>query len=235
MCGRYTVTVTLEELLLYYFAEPPGVPFELPRYNVAPTQLVPAVVNDGHRNRLGLLKWGLIPPWAEDEKIGARMINARAETLEERPAFRDAFRRKRCLIPADGFYEWKAAADGGKQKRPYRITARGGALFSMAGLYETWTSPDGRKVSSFAVITTQPNRLMAGIHDRMPVILRPEDEALWLDRGVQDPGRLKELLVPYPDGEMEAYEVDKRVGSPAYDDPACLKPYSANTTSASSD
>ncbi|TJY43243.1 SOS response-associated peptidase [Cohnella pontilimi] len=220
MCGRYTITVTLEELMLRYFAEFPAVPFQLPRYNVAPTQMMPAVVNDGQRNRLGLLKWGLIPPWADDEKVGSRMINARAETLEERPAYRSAFRRKRCLIPADGFYEWKTAAGG---KRPYRIVLKGGGLFSMAALYETWTAPDGRKVSSFAIVTTEPNRLMADIHDRMPVILRPEDEALWLDRNVQDPEPLKRLLVPYPAGEMDAYEVDKRVGSPAHDDPACLE------------
>lgn len=221
MCGRYTITITMEELMMRYFAELPAVPFHLPRYNVAPTQQVPTVVNDGQRNRLGLLKWGLIPPWAEDEKIGARMINARAETLEERPAFRDAYRRKRCLIPADGFYEWKKGPGGGK--RPYRIVLRSGGLFSMAALYETWTAPDGSKVSSFAIVTTQPNRLMADIHDRMPVILQPEDEALWLDRQVQDPARLRDLLVPYPAEEMEAYEVDKRVGSPANDDPACLE------------
>jgi putative SOS response-associated peptidase YedK len=222
MCGRYTVTITLEELMLRYFAGLPAVPFHLPRYNVAPTQMVPAVVNDGGRNRLGLLKWGLIPPWAEDEKVGSRMINARAETLEERPAYRDAYRRKRCLIPADGFYEWKTAADGGG-KRPHRIVLRSGGIFSMAALYESWTAPDGRKVSSFAIVTTEPNLLMADIHDRMPVILRPEDEALWLNREVQDPTRLKGLLVPYPAEEMEAYEVDKRVGSPSNDDAACME------------
>ncbi|WP_123039983.1 SOS response-associated peptidase [Cohnella candidum] len=221
MCGRYTITITLEELMMRYFADLPATPFELPRFNVAPTQMVPAVVHDGERNRLGLLKWGLIPPWAEEEKIGSRMINARAETLEEKPAYRNAFRRKRCLIPADGFYEWKSAPGGGK--RPYRIVLRSGGVFSMAGLYETWTAPDGRKVSSFAVITTEPNPLMAGIHDRMPVILRPEDEPLWLDRQVQDPALLKPLLVPYPAAEMDAYEVDKRVGSPANDDAACLE------------
>jgi len=222
MCGRYTITVTMEELMLRYLADEPAVPFHLPRYNVAPTQLVPAVVSDGQRNRLGLLRWGLIPPWAKDERDGAKMINARAETLKERPAFRDAFRRKRCLIPADGFYEWKTMPGGGKQ--PYRIILRGGRLFSMAGLYETWIAPDGRKIGSFAIVTTAPNPLMAEIHNRMPVILRPEDEALWLDRTVQDTEALEKLLVPYPAEEMDAYEVDKRVGNPAFDDPACLAP-----------
>jgi putative SOS response-associated peptidase YedK len=220
MCGRYTITVTIEELMLRYLAEMPAVPFHLPRYNVAPTQMVPAVVNDGRQNRLGQLKWGLIPPWAKDERDGAKMINARAETLQERPAFRNAFQRKRCLIPADGFYEWKAVPGG---KQPYRIRLRSGEIFSMAGLYETWIAPDGHKISSFAIVTTEPNPLMADIHNRMPVILRPEDEALWLDRTVQDTELLKKLLVPYPADEMEAYEVDKRVGNPAFDDPACLE------------
>ena len=221
MCGRYTITVTLEELMALYFAEDATTPHPWrPRYNVAPMQLVPAVVNDGNRNRLGLLRWGLVPPWAEDEKIGARMINARAETLEERPAFRRAYRSKRCILPADGFYEWKKE---GKQKRPLRIVMRDGRVFGMAGLYETWTAPDGRKIHTCAVITTAPNRLMADIHDRMPVILRREDEALWLDRSVQDPERLRPLLAPYPAEEMEAYEVDPRVGNPAFDDPDLIR------------
>ncbi len=221
MCGRYTITVTMEELMLRYFAEMPAVPFHLPRYNVAPSQMAPAVVNDGRQNRLGQLKWGLIPPWAKDEQGGGKMINARAETLRDRPAYREAYRRKRCIVPADGFYEWKAVPGGGKQ--PFRIVLRSGSIFSMAALYETWTAPDGRKIGSFAIVTTEPNALMADIHNRMPVILRPEDEALWLDRTVQDTGRLEKLLVPYPEDEMEAYPVDKRVGSPAFDDPACLE------------
>ncbi|WP_019003664.1 SOS response-associated peptidase [Cohnella laeviribosi] len=220
MCGRYTITVTLEELIARYRADHVAVPFHAPRYNVAPGQLVPAVVNDGKANRLGVLKWGLVPPWADDAKIGSRMINARAETLTERPAFRGAIRRKRCLLPADGFYEWKASAG---QKRPYRIRLRSGELFSMAGLYETWTSPDGDVLHTCAVVTTAPNRLMADIHDRMPVILRKEDESLWLDRRVQNPAELRRLFVPFPEDEMEAYEVDGRVGNPANDDPLCIE------------
>ncbi|MFC5702231.1 SOS response-associated peptidase [Cohnella faecalis] len=216
MCGRYTVTVTLEELMALYLAEGTALPFNLPRFNFAPTQLVPAIVNDGTRNRIGQLKWGLVPSWAEDEKVGIRMINARAESLDERPAFRTAYRRKRCLIPADGFYEWKTISGG---KQPYRIKLRNGELFGMAGLYETWTSPDGRKVHTCTVITTTPNRLMEDIHHRMPVILRREDEALWLDRSIQDPSRLQPLLAPYPAEEMEAYPVSKRVGNVGNDDP----------------
>ena len=220
MCGRYTITVTVEELMARFMAEDATVPCHRPRYNVAPMQMVPAVIHDGTRNRLGMLKWGLVPPWAEDERIGARMINARAETLEERPAFRQAFRRKRCILPADGFYEWKR---DGKRKRPLRIVLRDGGVFGMAGLYETWTGPDGRKVHTCAVVTTAPNRLMADIHDRMPVILRREDEALWLDRNVQDLERLRPLLQPYPAEEMEAYEVDPRVGNVAFDDPGLIR------------
>lgn len=183
-------------------------------------QSIIAVVGDESRKRMGRLKWGLVPPWADDEKIGARMINARAETAAEKPAFREAYRRKRCLIPADGYYEWKTTEDG---KQPYRITVRGGGLFSMAGLYETWTAADGRKVHTCAILTTEANDRLAAIHDRMPVILHREDEALWLDRTVQEREQLDPLLVSYPSEEMEAYEVDKRVGSVKHDDPGLIK------------
>ncbi|MBB6675512.1 SOS response-associated peptidase [Cohnella nanjingensis] len=221
MCGRYTITILLEELIARYFLDEESSSYRGPRYNVAPGQLVPAVVSDGRRNRLGELKWGLVPPWADDPKVGNKMINARAETAPERPAFRNALRSKRCLIPADGFYEWRKTADG---KRPMRIGLRGGGLFSLAALYETWVAPDGSKLHTCAVLTTSPNALMADIHDRMPVILRPEDEARWLDRRIQDPAPLLPLLVPYPAGEMAAYEVDPRVGNVANDDPACMAP-----------
>lgn len=221
MCGRYTITVSLEELMLLYSIDAIAADFYLPRYNVAPTQLVPAVVHDGRRNRLGLLRWGLIPPWADDEKIGAKMINARAETLKERPAYREAYRRKRCLVPADGFYEWKALPEGGK--RPYRIVLRSGEPFSMAAIYETWQAPDGRKIGSCSIVTTEPNELMAGIHNRMPVILKRNDEAMWLNRDITSTDRLDELLVPYPADEMRAYAVDKRVGNAAFDDADCLR------------
>ncbi|GIO10756.1 putative SOS response-associated peptidase YoqW [Cohnella xylanilytica] len=220
MCGRYTITVTLEELLARYEAENMSAEYQ-PRYNIAPGQMVPAVIAGAEGRRLGMLRWGLVPPWADDPKIGNRMINARAETLEERPAYRNAYRTKRCLIPADGFYEWKKIAGG--PSRPFRITLRGGGLFSLAGLYETWTSPDGDRLHTCAVLTTEPNRLMADIHDRMPVILRKEDEDLWLDRRVREPAKLAGLLAPYPAEEMEAYEVGRLVGNVANDVPACLE------------
>lgn len=221
MCGRYTLTVTLEELMVRYMIDETTVPFHRPKYNVAPSQMVLSVVNDGKGNRLGELKWGLIPPWADDPKIGFQMINARSETAAAKPAFGKPLRRKRCLIPADGFYEWKAAAAG---KQPMRIVLKNGGIFSMAGLYETWLAPDGAKIVSCAILTTAPNSLVAPIHDRMPVILRREDEQLWLDRSVTDTDTLLPLLRPYNPEEMAAYPVDKAVGSIRNDDCSLIEP-----------
>jgi putative SOS response-associated peptidase YedK len=222
MCGRYTVTVTMEELMLHYMIDGSAPPWHKPKYNVAPGQMVLAVIADGERNRLGELKWGLVPSWAKDEKVGYKMLNARAETLEEKTAFRQPFLTKRCLIPADGFYEWKKEERG---KQPMRIVRKDRAVFSMAGLYEIWTAADGRKVSSCTIITTGPNGLMAPIHDRMPVILRREDERIWLDRGVRDPDKLRPLLRPFPEQELEAYPVSPDVGQVKNDGPECIEPF----------
>lgn len=222
MCGRYTITVMLGELMLRYGIEAASLPGHRPKYNVAPGQMIAAVISDGKTNRLGELRWGLIPPWAEDEKIGNRMLNARAETAADKPAFRGPLRRKRCLIPTDGFYEWRKDESGGKQ--PMRIVMKHGGLFSMAGLYETWTAPDGRRVHSCTILTTEPNALIAPLHNRMPVILRPEDEALWLDRTVEDPAELRHLFAPYPGDEMEAYPVGQAVGNVRHDEPDCIEP-----------
>lgn len=221
MCGRYTLTVTIDELMVRYMIGDTTIVFHRPKYNIAPSQNVIAVINDGERNRLGELKWGLIPPWADSPRVGFSMINARAETAADKPAFRTALRRKRCLIPADGFYEWKATVGG---KQPMRIVLKGRGLFSMAGLYETWQSPDGEKISSCTILTTEPNSLMAPIHDRMPVILRPEDEALWLNRTVQEPADLNRLLVPYRASELEAYPVSTQVGNVRNDGPNLIEP-----------
>lgn len=219
MCGRYTITVTFDELLLRYAIEQSFPPYHRPRYNVAPGQMVMAVIDDGEKNRIGELKWGLIPQWAKDEKIGYRMLNARVETLMEKPAYQVPFQRKRCLIPADGFYEWKKTDTG---KQPMRIRLKSEEIFSMAGLYDTWVAPDGRKISTCTVITTAPNRLVADIHDRMPVILRPEDEQVWLDRDQRDVRQLQFLLRPFPEEEMEAYPVSPMVGDVKNDDPECI-------------
>lgn len=225
MCGRYTITVTLEELMVRYGIDVTTVPFHRPKYNVAPSQQVPAVIHDGQRNRLGELRWGLIPPWADDPKIGFTMINARAETAAAKSAFQSPFRRKRCIIPADGFYEWQKTSHG---KQPMRIVLRNRSLFSMAGLYETWIAPDGAKINSCSILTTTPNEVVAPIHDRMPVILRPEDEALWLDRSVQDVSRLTPLLRTYSAEEMEAYPVTPEVGNVRNDDGTLIKPHAAD-------
>ncbi|WNR46593.1 SOS response-associated peptidase [Paenibacillus roseipurpureus] len=223
MCGRYTITVTLEELMLRYDMYDTYMPRYGPKYNVAPGQQVMAIVHDGQQNKLGELRWGLIPEWAKEEKIGYQMLNARAETLADKPAFRKPFERKRCLIPADSFYDWKGT---GKQKQPMRIMLRTGELFSMAGLYDTWTSPDGVRISTCTVITTESNTMMKEIHDRMPVILPREKEALWLDRTNRSVNQLQALLQSYPSEHMMAYPVSNRVGNVRNDDELCIEPIS---------
>ncbi|NEW05486.1 SOS response-associated peptidase [Paenibacillus sp. SYP-B3998] len=220
MCGRYTITVTLEELMLRYDVYYKVPSKYSPKYNVAPGQLVMAIVYDGEKNRLGELRWGLIPEWAKDEKIAYQTINARAESLTDKPAFRTSFQRKRCLIPADSFYEWKGK---GKQKQPMRIMLKSKNIFSIAGLYDTWVSPEGTRISTCTVVTTAANELVADIHERMPVILRPESEATWLDRRITNAEALSSLLKPYPADEMLAYPVSSRVGNVRNDDESCVE------------
>lgn len=221
MCGRFTLTVTWEELLSRFLIDPESTnPFHAPRYNIAPTQMVAAVIHDGVRRRIGQLRWGLVPSWARDAASGAKMINARSETLEEKPAYKIPFLRKRCLIPADGFYEWQRTADS---KKPHRIGMKNDGIFSMAGLYDIWTAPDGSKLSTCTVITTRPNPLMQHIHDRMPVTLRPEDEELWISRNTSRDD-LRRLLEPYPALEMKATIVGTSVNSVKNDTPECIQP-----------
>ncbi|RED64611.1 SOS response-associated peptidase [Cohnella lupini] len=220
MCGRYTIVVSMEELMLRYLNEQPTDRYHTPKYNVAPMQNVTAVIHDGEKNKLGELRWGLVPSWASDDKIGSKMINARAETILEKASFKNLIRRKRAIIPADGFYEWKQL---GSKKQPMRITMKDGAIFSMAALYDTWLAPDGRKLSTCTIITTTPNSLMADIHDRMPVILSPEDEALWLNRANDDVERLTALLRPYSADLMRAYPVSPIVGNVKNDTPECIE------------
>ncbi len=220
MCGRYTIVVTMDELMLRYLNELPTNRYHTPRYNVAPNQNILAVVHDGAQNRLGELRWGLVPSWASDDRLGSKMINARAETLLEKTSFKTLIRRKRAIVPADGFYEWKKHGD---KKQPMRITLKDGSIFSMAALYDTWTSPDGRKISTCTIITTTPNNLMADIHDRMPVILRPEDEVSWLNRNNDDVSQLTSLLTPYPAAAMKAYPVSPIVGNVKNDTAQCIE------------
>lgn len=220
MCGRFTLTadVTALQQTFPWLNIPPEM---TPRFNIAPTQPVAVVPNDG-KNQLDFFTWGLIPSWAKDPQIGNRLINARAETLAEKPAFRVAFRRRRCLILADGFYEWQQAQ--GKSKIPIYIRLASGEPFAFAGLWEIWNSPDGSTILSCTIITTEPNELMAKIHNRMPAILPQDAYPIWLDPGEQHPNRLSGLLRPYPADEMQAYPVSRLVNSPANDSPQCIVP-----------
>jgi putative SOS response-associated peptidase YedK len=222
MCGRYTLFANFDEIVDRFDIEA-AIQEELynPSYNVAPSQSVLAVINDGSRNRLGYLRWGFIPPWAKDEKIGYKMINARAESLSEKPSFRNAFKKKRCLILADSFYEWKRNDD--KTKKPMRIKLKSNDVFGMAGLWESWKSPDGKMIYSCSVITTTPNVLVRDIHDRMPVILKQEDEKTWLNPSMNDITKLNNLLKPLPEDLMEAYEVSSMVNSPTINSPHLIE------------
>jgi putative SOS response-associated peptidase YedK len=213
MCGRFTLTASIEEIIDRFMVES-FLEEELysPSYNIAPSQSVLAVINDGKSNRMGFLKWGLIPPWAKDPTIGNKLINARAETLTEKPSFRNAFKKKRCLIIADSFYEWKRHED--QSKTPMRIKLKEDDLFAMAGIWESWKSPEGRSIYSCAVITTEPNELMKNIHDRMPCILEQSDEKIWLDPALADSAYLNQCLQPLDEALMEAYEVSSLVNSP---------------------
>jgi putative SOS response-associated peptidase YedK len=226
MCGRFTLTADPEDLrqAFPWLNVPHGVLDQgmSPRYNVAPTQPVAVVANDG-KNQLDFFNWGLIPSWAKDPEIGNRMINARAETLLEKPSFRAAFRRRRCLILADGFFEWQKTA-GQKTRTPFYIQLRSATPFAFAGLWESWNSPDGSNILSCTIITTQPNALMQPIHDRMPVILPGEAYKFWLSPGEVDPHQLQALLQPYPAEAMRAYPISTLVNSPANDSPACIQP-----------
>jgi putative SOS response-associated peptidase YedK len=196
-----------------------GVIFDaVPRYNIAPTQPVSAILaeaNTGERF-LDLLRWGLVPFWAKDIAIGSKMINARAETVAEKPSFRTPFKRRRCLIPSDGFYEWDK--EGGT-RQPYHFRRKDGELFGFAGLWDEWTAPDGSPLRTCTILTTTANPVVAPYHDRMPVILTsPDIESLWLDPSITEPDALESLLVPYPPEWMEAIPVSKRVNSPVNED-----------------
>ena len=211
MCGRFSLTANEAELNLRFELEGGEAPY-VPRYNGAPTQLL-AVITGESPHRLSYHRWGLIPPWAKDISIGNKMINARAETITEKASFRTPLFSRRCLVPADGFYEWQQ--DAGKQ--PYRIFVKSNKLFAMAGLWERWKSPEGEMVESFNIITTEANEFMKPIHNRMPVILKRADEKTWLES--KDSAEILSLLRPYAAGDMDAYPVSKLVNSPRNEGP----------------
>ncbi|MCH8980081.1 MAG: SOS response-associated peptidase [Armatimonadetes bacterium] len=198
----------------------PVVPDLQPRFNIPPTSVIPAVIQSEQGRELRLFQWGLVPSWAKDPAIGARMINARAETLAEKPTFRAAFKRRRCLIPADGFYEW--IGDKGR-KQPYYITMRTNRTFAFAGLWEYWEGVDGA-LETCTIITTEANETVAKVHDRMPVIVARGDYATWLDTRIETPPQLRPILTPYPPEEMKAHPVSKAMGNPTFDGPDCILP-----------
>lgn len=221
MCGRFTLTVDPSQSQDAFKGFTLPAQFA-PRFNIAPTQPVLAIPNDGRR-AADFFVWGLIPSWAKDPSIGNRLINARGETLAEKPAFRGGYKHKRCLIPADGFYEWRAQR-GSKTKTPHFIHLKTGEPFAFAGLWDEWHSPDGSAIRSCTIVTTTPNALMVPIHNRMPVMLEPRDYAEWLDTATRTPESLNHLLRPFPAKLMEAHPVSTLVNSPANDRAECILP-----------
>jgi putative SOS response-associated peptidase YedK len=225
MCGRYVITSSPAAIrALFGYPEQPNFPA---RYNVAPTQPIPVVRLTEGRRQFVLMRWGLIPSWVKDPKAFSLLINARAESVIDKPAFRAAMRRRRCLIPADGFYEWR---DSGGRKRPFFVHLRTpGAPLAFAGLWETWTGPNGEEIDTAAIVTTRANRMLSALHDRMPVILPPEAFALWLDCANVDAATAAALLVPAAEGLLGVHEVSPAVNRVANDDPQLIEAVARET------
>jgi putative SOS response-associated peptidase YedK len=228
MCGRAKLEGDLNEIKVA-FGIPPEYPTPnyAPSWNVAPTDNLPIVRYDpkaGHRT-LDLMRWGLVPYWAKDIKIGFSTINAMAETVDTKPVFREAFKRRRCLVPIEAFYEWQAI--GPKVKQPYAIALADRGVMALAGLWETWRSPAAEMVRSFTIVTTTPNALCAPIHNRMPVILPPETWPTWLGETAVGTETLQLMLAPYPANRMTCWPVDKRVGNVKNNDPSLIEPIAA--------
>jgi putative SOS response-associated peptidase YedK len=221
MCGRYRLSRS-KELLAEHFDVEPDDDWE-PRYNIAPMQNVPVIRQHPEQPRRlnSRMRWGLIPFWAKDASIGFKMINARAETVATKPAFRESLRKRRCLIPADGFFEWRK---NGKVKTPFCFTMADDSIFDFAGIWDSWRSPEGQTIKTCSIITTTPNALLIDIHDRMPVILPTDAHDLWLDPGFQKADAICGLLKPFDPNLMRRYEVSSRVNLVKNDDPACAEP-----------
>ncbi len=220
MCGRVTVQTPAADLAREFALVGVRAAIDRPRYNLAPTQLMPVVPNDGQR-MLDAYRWGLIPSWAKDVSIGNKLINARCETVAEKPSFRSALKRRRCLVLVDGWYEWKQST---KPKTPFLFHRKDGRPFALAGLWEEWHAPDtGEVLRTCTLITTGPNALMEPIHDRMPVVLPPAAQELWLSPEPLESSVLQPLLVPYAEDSLEGYEVARVVNSPTNDVPTCIE------------
>ncbi|MBV8736407.1 MAG: SOS response-associated peptidase [Alphaproteobacteria bacterium] len=218
MCGRFYLTAPPAEIRKQFKVQ--NVPALMPHYNIAPTQTSPIVIAEGKGRELHLARWGLVPPWSRDLSLGARMINAPAAALEERAAYSAPFRSQRCLVPANGFFEWEAH---GSKKQPYKIAVRNGALIAFAGLWEKWTPESGDPVETFTIITTAASKLISEVHDRMPVIIAPADYQLWL---TASPATAKKLLLPYASG-LTITPISERVNNIQNDDVELLLPLSA--------
>lgn len=218
MCGRFTLSQPAAAIASAFQLE--EIPNLEPRYNIAPTQLVPTILQtEQGKRQLQMLRWGLIPAWAKDASMGTRLINARAETVNEKPSFRSAFRQRRCLVVADGFYEWQHQAG---KKQPFYFRLQNEQPFAFAGLWERWKSPDEEIIESCTILTTEANELLRPIHERMPVILNPDDYNLWLDPTVQKSEKLQQLLHPYPTEAMTSYAVSTKVNNPNNNTPDCI-------------
>ena len=220
MCGRYSLTSPVEAMAgLFLFDERPNLGV---RFNIAPTQDVPVIqAGRGGNRELVMMRWGLVPSWAKEIGSSAPLINARSETVTEKPSFRSAYAKRRCLIPADGFYEWKKGK-GKEPKQPFRIAFPDDATFAFAGIWERWQDAQGNFVKSCAIMTMKSSDQIADIHHRMPVILKPTNEASWIDSSTEDAGTLQQLLQPYDQTEMDAYEVATLVNSPRNDTVDCI-------------
>lgn len=218
MCGRFTLSQPAAAIASAFQLE--EIPNLEPQYNIAPTQLVPTILQtEQGKRQLQMCRWGLIPAWAKDTSMGTRLINARAETVNEKPSFRSAFRQRRCLVVADGFYEWQHQAG---KKQPFYFRLQNGQPFAFAGLWERWKSPDAEIIESCTILTTEANELLRPIHERMPVILNPDDYNLWLDPTVQTSEKLQQLLHPYPTEAMTSYAVSTKVNNPHNNTPECI-------------
>jgi putative SOS response-associated peptidase YedK len=222
MCGRYALTSAPEAIrALFAYSEQPNFP---PRYNIAPTQPIVIVRMIDGKRQFALVRWGLLPPWVKDPRNFSLLINARGESLKDKPAFKAAMKYRRCLVPANGFYDWKST---GPRRQPYYVRAKSGQPLAFAGLWETWTGPNGEELETATIVTTRANRALAGIHERMPVIVPPEAFNLWLDCANVDAETAAALVAPAPEDLLEAYEVSTAVNRAANDDPKLIERYTA--------
>lgn len=222
MCGRFTQKAEPELIGKEFHVKISQNNLFKPCYNIAPTQIIPAVFEFEGERIINGLKWGLIPHWSKDDSFASKLINARAETLAEKPSFRDAFKKHRCIIPASGFYEWDKKSPGAKQ--PFYFYLKDKEVFGFAGLWEEWLDKEtGEMIETCTIITTEANGVLEPIHDRMPVILKPKNYEQWLDEKQKDTDKLQKLLVPYPSDEMTSHEVSRAVNSPASDSPELIE------------